>query len=344
MISFRLRHTFAMTALGAIALGALLVASCSATGGDEPTADEPTAVSVVATTSIWADVVAEIGAGQVAVEALIPIGADAHTYQPSSRELARIAEADLIVTNGLGLEEGLEDAIDAARTDGAMVLELAPHLDPEPFSGAGGDCDRTVAHAHDSESADHDDTDDDEGDGVACDPHVWMDPDRLVAAAALIAAHLSQIDPTTDWSASADAYAAVVESGSAEIEEILSVVPADRRTLVTNHDAIGYFARRFGLEVVGVVISGGSTLNEPSSADVATLVATMQAEGVDVVFAETSAPTTLAETLAAEVGPNVQVVELYTESLGEPGSGADTVVGMLVANARLIAGALGHGN
>jgi zinc/manganese transport system substrate-binding protein len=117
-------------------------------------------------------------------------------------------------------------------------------------------------------------------------------------------------------------------------------VPDERRILVTNHDSLGYFADRYGFEVVATVIPGGSTLGEPSSAELAELVALIGETGVPAIFAENVEPSTLAEAVAAEAGSGVAVVELYTDSLGEAGSGADTLIGMLLTNAERIAGAM----
>jgi len=110
---------------------------------------------------------------------------------------------------------------------------------------------------------------------------------------------------------------------------------------VTNHDALGYFAARYGFTVVGTIIPGGSSLGDPSSSELADLVAVMRAEDVRAIFADTTRPSVLADAVAAELGSDVVVVPLYTGSLGEPGSGADTVAGMLTVNAERIADALG---
>jgi len=111
--------------------------------------------------------------------------------------------------------------------------------------------------------------------------------------------------------------------------------------MVTNHEAFGYFADRYGFEIIGVVIPGGSTLAEPSSADLGDLVEVMEQSGTGAIFAETTQPTSLAEAVAAELGGEVEVVELFTESLGRPGSGAETLQEMLVTNAGRISEALG---
>jgi zinc/manganese transport system substrate-binding protein len=290
-----------------------------ACGNDDATGD---ATVIVATTTILGDVAAQIVGDDATVQVLIPIGADPHDYQPSSQDVAAIQRADLVVANGLGLEDGLSDVLESAAADGARVLEIAPRLDPLPFGEHSG---------HDDEAA-HD-----EGDG---DPHVWFDPLRMADAARLIAAELSAVDSSIDWDAGAEVYGAALRAADTEIAEILSVIPASGRKLATNHDALGYFAARYGFEVIGTVVPGGATLAEPSSAELAALVAEIEAEGVRAIFAETTEPSALADAIAAEIGGTVEVVELYTGSLGEPGSGADSLIGLLLTNARRIADAL----
>jgi zinc/manganese transport system substrate-binding protein len=125
------------------------------------------------------------------------------------------------------------------------------------------------------------------------------------------------------------------------VEELLSPLPEDRREMVTNHEAFGYFADRYGFEILGVVIPGGSTLAEPSSAELVALVEVMEQSGTRSIFAETTEPTTLADAVAAELGDDVEVVALFTESLGAAGSGAETLSEMLLTNAGRISEALG---
>src|SRR5690606_12055858 len=119
-------------------------------------------------------------------------------------------------------------------------------------------------------------------------------------------------------------------------EDTLAVVPPERRKLVTNHDVLAYFADRYGFEVIGAVIPTTTTQSAASAAQIDRLAAIVAAEGVPAVFTDTSSPDDLAATLADEVG-DVAVVELYSESLGEPGSGADTYAGMVRTNAARIA-------
>ncbi len=326
---------------------AMIAAACGTDEGSDAGQDLPT---IVVTTSIWADVVENIVGDDANVQTIIPIGADAHDFAPSSQDVAAIQTADLVVANGLGLEEGLEDVLEAAEADGVNVLEVAPLVNPIPFALADEHSDEEhsdekVEDHSDEEHSDEEHSDEDgHDDGHAHDgddPHVWMDPDRVALAAMEIAEALTALDGTVDWMSRATEYADELRAAGVEAEELLAVVTADDRKLVTNHEALGYFADRFVFEVVGVVFPGGSTLSDPSSAELAELVETMEKEGVDTIFGETSSPSALAEAVAAEVGEDVQVVELYTESLGEPGSGADTVIGMTLTNAQRVAESLG---
>ena len=156
----------------------------------------------------------------------------------------------------------------------------------------------------------------------------------------LIAEALAAVEPSIDWVARAEAYAATLTEFDEEIQDLLAPIPAGSRKLITNHDSLGYFADRYGFEIIGAVIPGGATLADPSSAQLAELVDEIVEEGVKVIFAETIEPTALAEAVAAEAGTDVTVVELHTGSLGEPGTATDNIVGMLRDNAKKIADAL----
>ncbi|MEX0825580.1 MAG: metal ABC transporter substrate-binding protein [Acidimicrobiia bacterium] len=304
---------------GLIRLVAGLLLAVGVLAGCSERADDDRPL-VVATTTMLGDVAANIVGESARLEVLMPRGVDPHDYEPSSQEVALLAEADLVIANGLELEEGLEDVIAGVIDDGVRVLEVAPLLDPLPFG--------------EDDHADEDDHD------HSLDPHVWLDPLRMAQAARLIADELAKIDPSVDWSARADAYAAELEAADERIIAILASVPTDRRLLVTNHDAIGYFADRYGFEVVGVVIPGGSTLGEPGSQALADLVALIDELSVPAIFADTSEPGAVAAAVAAEAREPVAVVNLHTESLDAEGSPAATLIGMLEENARLIADAL----
>ena len=146
-----------------------------------------------------------------------------------------------------------------------------------------------------------------------------MDPIRVGDAAAALAEVLSVSHPEGDWKVRAQEYSAEMEATDQAVLELVESIPPEARLMVTNHEAFGYFAARYGFEVIGVVIPGGSTLAEPSSAEIAALIETMEREGVQVIFAETSQPSALADAIASELGSDAQVIELFTESLGSQG-------------------------
>lgn len=321
------RFTFHRSTL-VLALATIL-AACGA-GGD--TAPDNTAggadpsgepLMVVATTSVLGDVVRNIVGDAATVEVIMGIGADPHDFEASAQQVAAIQGADLVVANGLGLEEGLIDIIETAEAEGKPVIELADLLDPIPFT----------------EGEDHSD-EGEQGHGDQ-DPHFWQDPSRMATAVDLIADQLTAIDGSIDWHVRADAYAAELTALDAEIEVLLAGIADDQRTIVTNHEAFGYFADRYRFEVIGTVIPGGSTLAEPSAADLADLVGEIEEEGVTAIFAENTNPSALAEAVAGELGTEIGVYELYSDSLGEPGSPAGTYIGMIRANAETVAAALG---
>ena len=279
---------------------------------------------VVATTTIVGDLVRNVAGDQAQVEVLMPPGADPHEYQASARQAGLVHDADLIVTSGLGLEQGLSSLITAARGEGAQVLELGPALDPLSWQaettgsvpGAGSPQQRGL------------------------DPHWWLDPVRARQAVKLIAARLQALSPGGGWQQRATHYAAKLRALDTSVRDLAAKVPQGRRKLVTLHAALGYFAARYGFTVIGVVIPGGSTEAQPSAEHIAGLAARIRDEGVPVIFGETTLPTQMADSLAREAGPGVTVVQLYTGSLGQPGSAAGTYLGMITTDAQRIANAL----
>ncbi|MDC0655006.1 metal ABC transporter substrate-binding protein [bacterium] len=264
---------------------------------------------------------------------LMPVGADPHDFSASSDQIASMVDADLVITNGLGLESGLTDALENAANDGANVMEVAVLIEPIKF-GSGGHDDHSDEEGHD----DHSDEEghDDHGHGDL-DPHFWFDMNRMADAAQLIGAELTQITGDLGYTTCADTTATQIQAAESDVREILASIPVENRILVTDHDALGYLADLYGYEVAGTVIPAGTTLASPSSADLAALVATIKAEGVTAIFANTAEPSALADAVAAEIGGNVSVVTLYVGSLGGPDSPAATYIDMMRTNAALIA-------
>jgi len=313
-------------------------------------------VSVVSTTTMLGSVVGDIVAcaspDSTAIT-LMPVGADPHDFFPSSAQVADMVTSDLVVANGLMLEAGLEDTLENAASDGATVLEVAPLLDPIPFGGKHSDehgDDHGDEDGHDDDHGDEDGHGDEHGDEDGGedgdehahgseDPHFWFDMNRMATAAEIIGAELAE-DNGDVFAECGSKIADEIRSAEQDVRTLLESVPADQRILVTDHDALGYLADVYGYEIAGTVIPSGTTLAEPSSADLVELVDVIEDEGVQVIFANTADPTTLADAVAAEAGTDVQVVTLFVGSLGGPGSGAEDYVSMMLTNAELISGAL----
>jgi len=297
---------------------AVMGSACGGTADHD--AGEPL---VIATTTILGDLVGHTAGDAARVEVLMPIGADPHDFSPSARQAARLRDAVLVVANGLGLEAGLLDVIAAAESEGVAVMRVGELLDPQPFvAGSAGD-DNGSSYGEPGSG----------DDPLGLDPHVWMDPLRMADAVNLIADRLSSI---VEVSGTAKAYRAEILALHDEISRMIDQVPPERRKLVTNHFSYGYYARRYGFTVMGTVVPAASTAAETSAADFAALVDLFEREGISVVFGSTTEPATLAEALAEEVGYEVKVINAYTESLGEAGSGAETYIDMMRTNSRLI--------
>lgn len=297
-----------------------MVFAAAACGG--PTAESGGEVSVVATTTVLGDIVSRVvDCGGGGVKTLMPTGADPHDYAPSSTDVRDMVSADLVVTNGLGLEEGLSSAIDTAEEDGARVIEVAELVDPIPLTA-----EPTDDHGHEETGS--------------LDPHVWLDVARMAEAAERIGDELAEVTGQDEYATCGEQVGDDLRETDAEVRDILADVPSERRVLITDHRAFGYFAEAYDFEVAGVVVPGGSTLGEPSSAHLADLVEVVEDTGVTAIFGNVAENSDLLTTLAEETGREIETVELYVGSLGPEGSGAEDYIAMMVENARLIAEAL----
>lgn len=300
----RPRHLIA----GLLALVTVVAVGACGTGDDRP--------SVVVTTNILGDVTREIVGDEADVTVLMKPNADPHSFGLSAVQAAELEQADLVVYNGLGLEENVLRHVDAAREAGVATFAAGEAADPLTFRTA-------------------DDTGP-KGEEGQPDPHFWTDPDRMHKVTGLIAdqviEHVAGVDPDT-IRANADRYARQLTDLTSWMEKSFGRVPADHRALVTNHHVFGYLADRFGFEVIGAVIPSGTTLASPSSSDLRSLTKAMESAGVRTVFADSSQPKRLAEVLRTEMGGGVRVVELHSESLTPKGAGADTYLRMMRANA-----------
>jgi zinc/manganese transport system substrate-binding protein len=270
-------------------------------------------LEVVATTPIIADLVRQVGGQRVEVESILPNNADPHDFEPKPEDIIKVEDADVVFTHGLHLDEWASDLIDNSGT-GAPVFVVTDGI----------------------ETLDSEEEEFEEG-----DPHVWFDTTRAQQMVTNIANALTEVDAdgSDSYQQRANAYIEQLATLDQEIKDRIALIPEDQRKIVTNHDALGYYADRYGLEVVGTVFPGSDTRSEPSAQEVADLVDSIEEQGVKAVFAENTVSPTIAEELASEAG--VQVVDdLYTDSLGDAGSGADTYIGLMQTDTRLIVDAL----
>ncbi|MFF6883821.1 zinc ABC transporter substrate-binding protein AztC [Streptomyces sp. NPDC012421] len=293
---------------GLLALATAATATaCTASGDDRP--------GIVVTTNILGDVTREIVGAEADVTVLMKPNADPHSFGLSAVQAAELEQADLIVYNGLGLEENVLRHVHAARESGVASFAAGEAADPLTF--------RTTAEGGPG------------GEAGRPDPHFWTDPDRMREVTGLIAdqvvEHVDGVDAGA-IRANADRYTAQLTALTAWMEQSFDRVPEDRKALVTNHHVFGYLAERFGFRVIGAVVPSGTTLASPSSSDLRSLTEAMEDAGVRTVFAGSSQPRRLAEVLRTELGDGVRVVDLYSESLTAEGEGADTYLRMMRAN------------
>lgn len=298
---------------------ALFLGGCAATRGELPATGE---LTVLATTTIAADVVKEVGGDLVRVEALLPPGVDPHSFEPSPQDLVRATEARVIFASGAGLESFLEPLLrSAGGSEKVVYLSQGVTLIHAP---------QELAQAHQDEH---------EGEETG-DPHTWFDPANVAIWAENAAEALSELDPehAEQYRQNASAYRARLEELDAWIREQVEQIPAERRRLVTDHASFTYFANRYGFEQVGAVIPGYSTAAEPSAQEMARLEDRIRELQVRAVFVGEAISPNLVERVAQDTG--VQLVRLYTASLSEPGGPASSYIQLMQYNVEQIVNAL----
>lgn len=302
-----------------VLVGAIPGSACS---GVDTAPDTGTESSIAfATTSIWADITSNTLCGQ-RVDPIVPIGADPHTWEPSIRTRGDLETAQFIIANGLDLEEGLTDLLDAVDAEGIAVLYMAEHVEV---------IDTADEHVDDSHDDHH------HADG---DPHIWLDPVRVAdALPAIVDVAVANGGDRAMLTACADAYANDLRALDADIEAVLASIPAERRVLVTNHDALGYFADRYRFDVVGTVIPSMSTIAEVNAADLADLAAVIMELDIPAIFTDAQSNDVDAQALADRID-GVAVIPLLTGTLTSGRDDGASYMALMRTNAELIASAL----
>jgi ABC-type Zn uptake system ZnuABC Zn-binding protein ZnuA len=266
---------------------------------------------VVATTSQIGALTREVAGDRVALTVLLGPGVDAHDFEPDPGDVRKINDADMVLRNGIGLDDFLNDILRGSARGRIVTVTEGVNVQ-EGASGEGGP-----------------------------DPHVWHDPENAKQMTFNIAEALSEADAqnASFYDERARAYGQKLDDTDRQIREIIDGIPPQNRKIVTNHDSLGYFINRYGLEYVGAVIPSVTSAAQPSAGDIARLEDVILTEGVRAIFAEAELDPRVAQQVSRDTGVKI-VTGLHADSLGPPGSGADTVDGMLLANAHTIADAL----
>ncbi len=272
---------------------------------------------VVSTSTIIADLTANIGGEAIEHRGILRPGDDPHLYEPVPRDVALIEKADLIIYNGYGLEPALIRLIEATgiKAKKLAVGETVPPLD-----------------------SNHQGT-------KVPDPHVWGNALNGIIMINTIRDALIKLSPENEAEFIANAAELTTELTELHewIKAQIATIPEDQRFLITTHDAFAYYAQAYDLPVAGTLI-GISTEEQPSAQTLQNLVNEIKTIGVKAIFAETTINPSLIETVAQEAGVTLAPGKLYSDSLGAPGSEADTYVKMLKTNTLNIVQALSNGN
>jgi ABC-type Zn uptake system ZnuABC Zn-binding protein ZnuA len=285
-----------------LALLTVLVAGCGENG------QSGAGVTAVATTTQVADFVRNVGGDRVSVDSILRPNSDPHEYEPRPSDAAAIAKADVVFRSGGDLDGWLDEVVDSA----------------------GGDADQVTLIDSVKRKGD--------------DPHWWQDPRNVILAVAAIRDALTKVDPDgrAGYARRAAAYTAKLRRLDSEVARCIGRVPPAERKLVTTHDALGYFADRYGIEVIGAVIPSLSTQAQPSAKDVGRLVDQIKSEGVRAIFPEAALSEKLEQAISREAGAEVGG-QLWADTLGPEGSSGETYLGAVRSNAATLAKGMSGG-
>jgi zinc/manganese transport system substrate-binding protein len=297
------RSVASLGLLIALFLSACAPAPAAPTGG----------LRVAAVESFLRDIAQNVAGDRLEVETLIPVGADPHEYQLTPRDTATITASQVIIVNGLGYEGWLKETLNNVGGQ-RLVITATDGLSPNP---------------------------DPAGEHLDGDPHMWMDPMNVVHYVENIRDGFSEADPAGKeiYAANADAYIAGLNEMDRWIRDEVAGLPAGKRLLVTNHDALGYFSKAYGFQVIGAVIPGVTNEASPSAQEMAALIETIKSSGAPAIFLDISENQDLARQIAAESGADV-VTDLYVETLSAADGPAPTYIEMIKHDVSTIVEAL----
>lgn len=300
--------------------------------------DEGERLNLVASTTIVGDVLGNVAGDAADITVLMNVGQNPHSYEPQPSDLRELERADLVFTNGFGLETDLLDDVD--RMAGGPVVPVSAGV--EPIEGDHDDDDHD--DDHDAED-DHDDHDD-HGHDHAVDPHVWMDPNNVLVWVDNMESILGSADPANAaiYEANASRYREELRELDRYIRREVESIPSSRRKLVLDHESFSYFADEYDFETVGTIVPGTSDRAEPSAQEVARLVEVIREEDVRTILVGRTASRSmerLAQTVADEVGRPIEILPTLTGSLSAPGERGDTYLDFVRYNVEQILTGLG---
>ena len=258
---------------------------------------QTTLPKVLAVESFLADITKNVSGSRLEIDTLVPLGLDPHSFEPSPGDIAKIAESDILITNGAGLEEWLKDSITGAN-EKIIIVECSKGLE-----------------------------------GLKGDPHFWLDPNLAKVYVQNIRDALIESDPQGKdlYNINAEKYTARLIELDKWVVEAVKKIPEGKRLLVTNHESFGYYADRYGFKVIGTIIPGSSSASSPSAKEISGLIEKIKATGAKAIFLETGSDPKIANQVARET--NIKIVtELYTHSITELDGPAPTYIDMIEFN------------
>jgi zinc/manganese transport system substrate-binding protein len=309
-------------------------------------------IRAVASTTIIQDISKNVAGDKADVDFLVPTDGDVHAFDPKPDDVKKIASADVILVNGVGLEQFLDKLIADSGTKGKVIV-VSQGLGIQRFLSVEARAEATAAATQagmDSDmpagiigiSGSYQCGAPQPGEDIGeCDPHLWQNVSNVIGYTMNIRDALSAADPAnaTAYNRNAGMYIAKLQKLDADLFMGLAIIPAQNRILVTNHDALGYYATRYGFQIAGVVLPGGTTGQEPDPKQVAAIIDSIRAKHVKAIFLENVASDKLARQIADQSGVKV-VQALYTDALGEAGTPGETYIGMMYANLKTLQDAL----
>lgn len=305
-----------------------VLAGCAAAGpatGPASTSGGSGNLRVIATTTFLADMARQVAGQRVAVASLLPTGADPHAYEPTPQDVVTVSESNVLIENGADYETWLSRVLQNFPKDGKQIVASQGITPLGGSSTVGSEAGSATSTAQIG----------------TVDPHMWMDPLNAVHYVENIRDGLIAVDSqgAEAYQSNAQAYITQLQQLDQWISSQVAALPMDKRVLVTNHESLGYYARRYGFQIVGNVLQSVSSDASPSAQQMAELVQAIRSSGARAVFVERGANSNLADQIAQDTGVKV-VTDLYVESLSDAHGPAPTYIDMLRYDTQVIVNAL----